>query len=298
MRIADGTQGANKVLTSDTTGLASWKALPGAGIGGLGPPNALAKFTGATTIGGSQISDDGVNIVVSSFSFAGSGTRMVVANQNGKLSTQIIAPPPAGDNLGNHKATVNLDMQARSILKVGDIRFGTDPAFLIQTSASPWTYHNVPLAHFRAHHRFLIGQFNFFDPQYQLIVEGNALASGGVWTNSDAALKSNLAPIQDPISKLQKVRGVTYDDLRSDPTTPPSRGVGLVAQEVRVVLPEAVRQNTDGQLALNYNGAIALLVEAVKQQQTTIKSQQARIDVLERRLGRLERSRTTEAVEP
>jgi polyhydroxyalkanoate synthesis regulator phasin len=59
---------------------------------------------------------------------------------------------------------------------------------------------------------------------------------------------------------------------------------------VRAILPQAVRENSDGQLALNYNGTVALLVEAVKEQQSTIQRQKERIDQLERRLLKLENS--------
>ena len=40
--------------------------------------------------------------------------------------------------------------------------------------------------------------------------------------------------------------------------------VGLLAQEVREVLPEAVKEGPDGKLGLNYNSVVSVLLEAVK----------------------------------
>jgi hypothetical protein len=64
VKIADGTQGANKVLTSDATGMASWQ-VPAGGAGGIScgaggcNANRIPKFSSGTAIQNSQITDDG-----------------------------------------------------------------------------------------------------------------------------------------------------------------------------------------------------------------------------------------------
>ena len=66
IKITGGTPGANKVLTSDASGLASWQTLGSGGgvIGGSGTQNYVPKFNNAagTTIGNSQIFDNGTNV--------------------------------------------------------------------------------------------------------------------------------------------------------------------------------------------------------------------------------------------
>lgn len=59
-RIADGTQGAGKVLTSDASGWVSWQT-PSA-MGGSGTTNYVAKFTGAGTVGNAAIFESGGNV--------------------------------------------------------------------------------------------------------------------------------------------------------------------------------------------------------------------------------------------
>jgi hypothetical protein len=49
----------NRVLTSDASGNATWQALPAAGVTGSGTTNRLAKFTAASTLGDSMVTDNG-----------------------------------------------------------------------------------------------------------------------------------------------------------------------------------------------------------------------------------------------
>ncbi len=65
--------------------------------------------------------------------------------------------------------------------------------------------------------------------------------------------------------------------------------IGLLAQEVAKVLPEAVSKNPEGTLFLNYNTIIPVLTEAIKEQQQTISSQNQRIDKLENDLKELKK---------
>lgn len=64
IKIAGGTPGAGKVLTSDANGLATWETPAGGGgnISGTGTANYISKFTGAGTIANSTIFDNGTNV--------------------------------------------------------------------------------------------------------------------------------------------------------------------------------------------------------------------------------------------
>ncbi len=77
-------------------------------------------------------------------------------------------------------------------------------------------------------------------------------------SSSDARLKSDIAPISDALAKVQALTGVTYRLVGSE-----ARQMGLIAQEVQIVAPEAVVE-TEGLLRLAYGNLIGLLVEAIK----------------------------------
>lgn len=77
-------------------------------------------------------------------------------------------------------------------------------------------------------------------------------------SSSDARLKSDIAPIPDALAKVQALTGVTFRMAGSD-----TRQMGLIAQEVQRVAPEAVVE-AEGVLRLAYGNLIGLLVEAIK----------------------------------
>lgn len=92
-------------------------------------------------------------------------------------------------------------------------------------------------------------------------VGGNITAVGTVASTSDIRVKSDLKRIEDALDKVDALGGWTYD--RIDMVTP--RQAGVIAQDAQKVLPESVVEDTEGNLAVNYNGLTALLIEAVKE---------------------------------
>jgi len=117
--------------------------------------------------------------------------------------------------------------------------------------------------------------------------------------SSDNRLKENLVQIPNALRKVLSLRGVTFDwkpmvkDLGFEPTQ--MHDVGVIAQEVQAVLPEAVRpapfdldinsstgsKSGENYLTVQYEKLTALLIEAVKEQQAQIEDLQARIAQLE-----------------
>jgi hypothetical protein len=77
-------------------------------------------------------------------------------------------------------------------------------------------------------------------------------------SSSDARLKSNVAVIGDALTKVQALTGVTFTMAGSD-----GRQMGLIAQDVQAVAPEAVVE-AEGILRLAYGNLVGLLIEAIK----------------------------------
>ena len=107
---------------------------------------------------------------------------------------------------------------------------------------------------------------------------GNVTAAGDIVAFSDARRKTDIQTITGAVAKVEALRGVTY--TRTD-IEDKSRKLGLIAQEVREVLPEVVVEGDDGMLTVAYGNVVGVLVEAVKEQQETIRVQQAQIDRLQ-----------------
>lgn len=114
---------------------------------------------------------------------------------------------------------------------------------------------------------------------------GNITAYG---SPSDIRLKENVEIIQEPLAKVKKLDGITFNYKKDG-----SRSTGLVAQQLLEVLPEVVYETEDLQTeeshyAVRYGQVAGLLVECVKaltdkteQQQSTIESLIQRIEELE-----------------
>ena len=98
--------------------------------------------------------------------------------------------------------------------------------------------------------------------------------------SSDVALKENIKNIPDPLEALKKLNGVLFDwkkeyiDQRGgeDGYFVRKKDVGVIAQEVEKVLPEAVAQRPDGIKAVKYDRLTCLLIEAVKKLSDQIES--------------------------
>jgi len=83
-------------------------------------------------------------------------------------------------------------------------------------------------------------------------------------STSDINLKENIEIIENPIEKILQLNGITFNWKSSHQSS-----AGVIAQEVEKILPEIVREN-NGNMSVNYNGLIGLLIEAIKEQQQQI----------------------------
>ena len=120
------------------------------------------------------------------------------------------------------------------------------------------------------------------DIDADLNVTGEIFATGDVtaYSTSDERLKTNLETISDPLIKLSKINGYTFnwtEDSGKDITT---REAGVLAQEVEMVLPEVVADRENGYKAVRYEKMIPLLIEAIKDQQQQIDSLKQQIKIL------------------
>ena len=112
----------------------------------------------------------------------------------------------------------------------------------------------------------------------------NIWTSGNVTAYSDIRVKENLEIIPNALEKVKKLNGYTFDrtdiEIDNEGNTPRKRQAGVVAQEVLKVLPEVVtgnETNPDGHLSVAYGNMVALLIEAIKEQQEQIEELKARL---------------------
>ena len=92
---------------------------------------------------------------------------------------------------------------------------------------------------------------------------GTITAATNVTVSSDIRLKSNIETIDNALDKVKTMRGVYFD--KHD--TENKRSVGVIAQEMQEIIPEAVvTDNTeDKYLSVAYGNLVGVLIEAVKE---------------------------------
>ena len=95
---------------------------------------------------------------------------------------------------------------------------------------------------------------------------GAATFNNNVTAFSDERLKSNIETLQGGLEKVEQLRGVTYtrDDMDN---------IGVIAQEIKKVLPEIVLTADDemGTKSVDYSRITAVLIEAVKELSAKVK---------------------------
>ena len=116
------------------------------------------------------------------------------------------------------------------------------------------------------------------EPQYTLHVNGSVAGVGAYANVSDGRYKQRLTPIPNAVERVAQLHGVRFEwkrDDRPDLELPEGQQLGLIAQEVEGVFPEAVSTADDGTKSIAYSTLIPVLVEAVKEQHHEIASLRA-----------------------
>lgn len=89
---------------------------------------------------------------------------------------------------------------------------------------------------------------------------GTITATGDITAYSDASLKTDVATISNALNLVKSLRGVSFTRLETG-----RRGIGVIAQELAAIVPEAVKTNEDGLLSVAYGNLVGVLIEAVKE---------------------------------
>ncbi len=142
---------------------------------------------------------------------------------------------------------------------------------------------------------------------YKLYVSGKVWATEYV-VGSDNSFKKNISTIDDSLNKILSLNGVTYDlDFSFDKYSNLSNNlqlnnlkektmeadrkvnineknrIGFIAQDVRKILPQIVREDENGKLGVSYIDLIPVLVEAIKEQQRIIDELRVEVENLKKK---------------
>lgn len=141
---------------------------------------------------------------------------------------------------------------------------------------------------FSSNSNYLAGTLGIGDntPDVALDVVGDINYTGVLVDVSDIRMKYDIEPLDSPLRKLTTLNGFSFKMKDGDEDI---TEYGVSAQDVQQVFPELVHQvDVDGTLGVSYDGLIAPMIEAIKEQQSIIEAQQGEIDALKGRIEALE----------
>lgn len=102
---------------------------------------------------------------------------------------------------------------------------------------------------------------------------GDMVIAGKLTENSDIRLKEDIEPLSGVLGKIAVIQPITYyfKDKQLHPST---HQIGFSAQEIQKQFPQLVDADAKGYLSVSYTNMAAVLMQAVKEQQTIIETQQ------------------------
>jgi len=102
-----------------------------------------------------------------------------------------------------------------------------------------------------------------------------ALHVGGditAFASSDVTLKENITPISNAVDKVRSISGNTFTWNKKSVYSG-EEGTGIIAQEIEALgLPGVTETREDGTKAVRYDRLVPLLIEAIKELDTKVKS--------------------------
>jgi len=96
-------------------------------------------------------------------------------------------------------------------------------------------------------------------------VSNDLTVNGNVMVSSDARLKANIVSLGATLAKLLLIDGKSYT-MKNDG----KQKIGVLAQDIQKVFPELVSTDDRDMLAVNYQGLVPVLINALKEQQADI----------------------------
>lgn len=237
-------------------------------------------------------------------------------NANGKtiVGKSMTDDPNNTINLGIYGP--NGDMRAGSKLSFGDFGPNSQNVFLGEyTNAdTDQLWFHGKLGFYFTSSDLISKVIAYYDPKVGNKFNFNCdVWANGVKLTSDRRLKNNISSINNSLSKLLVLQGVSYT-LRSTTTNFSSsntvsgnlsekemkdkaffdkwhkeqediantkKHIGFIAQDLREVFPELVDEDKNGFLSVDYIGLIPVIVESMKEMQSTIEQQNRKISELE-----------------
>ena len=133
------------------------------------------------------------------------------------------------------------------------------------------------------------GTYGYNSDAFKVLFNGNTTIAndltviGDIVVSSDARLNANIVSLGSTLSRLLLIDGKTYT-MKKDG----KQKIGVLAQDIQKVFPELVSEDDNEMLAVNYQGLVPVLINALKEQDGKMKEQEKRLKKLEQLVAQLD----------
>ena len=246
----------------------------------------------------------GSNAVDLSYSSSSSTTRGATGSYSFAMGVYTTASGNGSTAMGNDTEAsgngsiaigVSTKASGNSSTAIGDNTTASDFGSLVigQFNLSGATVTNSATQFNTANTAFVIGngadgssQSDAFSVLFsgETVIGSDLEVKGNVLISSDARLKANIVSLGSTLAKLLLIDGKRYT-MKKDG----KQNIGVLAQDIQKVFPELVSTDDKEMLAVNYQGLVPVLINALKEQDAKMKEQEKRLERLEAIISKIER---------
>jgi hypothetical protein len=244
------------------------------------------KSTGSTLVT-SQLRDDGIICYISTGSYYANAKLSATASGYG-VTTGVCGYSPVATNTENFGVTGRATAATSANYGIKGMAYGEvtgSTNYGIYGNASGGTTNWA--GYFDAGNVYIAN--NIQTPNLSSGDGTTLVADASGWIkklSSDIRLKENITPLDNSLGKVLKLQGVNFT-WRSDSTH--KNDIGFIAQDVQKVLPELVIQDkNNGLLSVKYQNMVAILAEAIKEQQQEIELYKSKLKLLQEKIDQID----------
>ncbi|KIA95660.1 hypothetical protein OA93_18110 [Flavobacterium sp. KMS] len=127
------------------------------------------------------------------------------------------------------------------------------------------------------------------DATFKLKVYGAITATNFTQT-SDQRYKKDIEPIKGALKMVKQMEGVGYNwrsDEFKDKKFDEKHQLGVIAQDILKIVPDAVSKDEKGYYTVNYVALVPVLIEAIKEQQMIIEVQEQKFNTQQTQINEL-----------
>lgn len=185
------------------------------------------------------------------------------------------------------------------------VKVENDGSLYVNSYQANWGRANWTKVHYQNSCSYHLWNTYYNGDVFYVRGDGYVWTRQGFLTASDSIFKTNIDDIYGALSKVKNLRGVTYnrkyiteslisnynnqlgnDTIIQETMLEPAE-YGLIAQEVKNIVPEAVFLMHDSTLAISYPSLIPIMIEAMKEQQNQIENLQSIVNSQEIELNKI-----------